>query len=282
MNRIRVVLMGAGLGLLAPLSGQTHFNPDADGDHMIGMQDILVIIGQYGSYDLDEDNIFGAFDGCPDQAGTWENGGCPPQPCEPVMFDGYTYNVVELDGVCWFAENLRSTHYANGEEIAEGNVGSGTWEAVSADGVWCDFNLDPVWSETYGLLYSGFAVLDERGVCPGGWHVPSDLEWMGLEGLIGMDAAEIGGTAYRGSAAAALKDVELWNGTDDWDWSGLPAGFRSTTGAFLAGGSAGGWWTASDIVGSEAWFRSMHTNNAGIQRTTFGLSAALSVRCVKN
>ena len=280
---LMLVMMGAAIWS-GPLSGQTQstpWQPDADGDHMIGMQDLLKVIAVYGAVDADFDNAYGADDACPEVAGPID--GCPePSGCEPLYFDGYTYGVVEVSGDCWFAENLRTLHYANGEPIVEANVGSGVWGDYGAEGAWCDFNLDGEWSTTYGRLYNGAAVLDERGLCPTGWHVPSDLEWMGLEAAAGMNESELGATAYRGNKAYVLKDSLAWNGTDSLAWRGMPGGFRSTTGAFLAGGSAGGWWTGSDIVGSEAWFRSMHTNNEGVQRNVFGLHAALSVRCLKN
>jgi len=255
------------------------WQPDTDGDHQIGMQDLLKVIAVYGAVDEDLDHVYGSDDACPEVAGPVL--GCPaPETCTSVEWDGWTYDVVEVEGQCWFAENLRSTHYSNGDSILEANTGSGVWGNNAGQGVWCHYDLDSTWSEEYGLLYTGDAVLDERGVCPIGWHLPSDLEWMSLEAAIGMSGDEIGATAYRGEHSHVLKDSVLWNGTDDWAWSGLPAGFRSTTGLFLAGGSAGAWWTGSNIVGSEMWFRSMHTNNSGIQRNSFGLLAALSIRCV--
>jgi len=114
-------------------------------------------------------------------------------PCDnlaSVTFDGYTYEVVEIGDQCWFAENLRTEHYANGDAIPA-NLTDGEWEittngavAVYGENEGCEnFSpdgdaCDPTWSlNEYGRLYNWYAVDDCGGLCPTGWHVPSDGEW---------------------------------------------------------------------------------------------------------
>ena len=110
---------------------------------------------------------------------------------DPVGYQGYDYATVLIGEQCWFAENLRSENYANGDAIpsnlsdsewssnTSGGVtvigeGSSTCNNYSPDGDACD----DTWSlNEYGRLYNWYAVDDARGLCPSGWHIPTDEEW---------------------------------------------------------------------------------------------------------
>ena len=93
---------------------------------------------------------------------------------------------------------LKTQLTGNGDPLAS----STTW-AYGADDGECFFvarrrRMREGWSYSqYGRLYSWAAVNDDRGLCPTGWHVPSDSEWMDLEMALGMDAAEATGTGFR-------------------------------------------------------------------------------------
>ena len=110
--------------------------------------------------------------------------------CSSVEFDGYVYTAVEIGDQCWFAENLRTMVYANGDVIPAG-LTDGEWTtttfgatAVYGEGSSDCYNLSPdvdacdeVQSlAEYGRLYNWYAVADARGLCPNGWHVPTDGE----------------------------------------------------------------------------------------------------------
>ena len=75
----------------------------------------------------------------------------------------------------------------------------------------------------YGRLYNWYAVDDARGLCPSGWHVPTDGEWTDLENYISSQG-------YSGTEGTALKSTYGWynggNGTDDFGFSALPGGYR--------------------------------------------------------
>ena len=86
--------------------------------------------------------------------------------------DGNVYQTVQIGDQFWMAENLKVTHYQNGDEIP------------------CNvYNDDPSNAAIYGRLYNWYAVDDERGICPEGWHVPSDdeadSEWQILVDYLG-------------------------------------------------------------------------------------------------
>ena len=99
-----------------------------------------------------------------------------------TLADGNTYNTVLIGTQCWMKENLRTKKYANGTTISQGSLSSS-----SSTAYWYFPNNDSSNMSTYGLLYNWKAVMQNsssssanpsgvQGVCPNGWHVPSDAE----------------------------------------------------------------------------------------------------------
>ena len=164
---------------------------------------------------------------------------------ENVAFDNHTYTTVEINGQCWFAENLRSTSYANGEAIPSSLDDAG-WSTTSngaratfGEGASVCYGPAPsgdACNETfslasYGRLYNWHAVNDIRGLCPTGWHIPSDEDWTTL-----IDAA--GGSLVAGSV---LKSSEEWfnNGVGLAlnGFEAFPGGQRMNAGNFQGAGT---------------------------------------------
>ena len=92
--------------------------------------------------------------------------------------DGNTYKTVTIGEQTWFAENLRATHFRNGDPILH-VTGNYEWFEAGRDGIpaWRYYNDDPSTAEKYGKLYNGFAVSDPRGLAPEGWRLPGDADW---------------------------------------------------------------------------------------------------------
>ena len=164
---------------------------------------------------------------------------------ENVAFDNHTYTTVEINGQCWFAENLRSTSYANGEAIPSSLDDAG-WSTTSngaratfGEGASVCYGPAPsgdACNETfslasYGRLYNWHAVNDIRGLCPTGWHIPSDEDWTTL-----IDA--LGGSLVAGSV---LKSSEEWfnNGVGLAlnGFEAFPGGQRMNAGNFQGAGT---------------------------------------------
>ena len=117
---------------------------------------------------------------------------------DPVSYQGYDYATVLIGEQCWFAENLRSENYENGDAIPE-DLSDSEWQnttsgavAVYGEDAGCnDYSpdidaCDPAQSlNEYGRLYNWYAVDDARGLCPSGWHVPTDGEWTVLTDHLG-------------------------------------------------------------------------------------------------
>ena len=187
--------------------------------------------------------------------------------CSSIEFDGYTYSVVEIGDQCWFAENLRTTAYANGDSIPTGltdsewttttagatavyGEGSSSCDSFSPDIDACD---EAQSLAEYGRLYNWYAVDDARGLCPTGWHVPTDEEWTELEGYIssqGFDGSE--GTALRSTTGwnvvfpEAFPEGTNFNGSDNFGFSALPSGARTSfDGTYNLAGLGAYFWTST-------------------------------------
>ena len=220
-----------------------------------------------------------------------------------VTFDGYDYATVLIGEQCWFAENLRTEHYANGDAIpanlTDGEWGSTTSGAVAVYGedVGCDNYspdgnaCDPSWSlNEYGRLYNWYAVEDERGLCPSGWHVPTDGEGMTLEMELGMTEEQANSMGGRGTQGTQLKTSYGWqstgcgttgNGTNSSGFSGLPGGFRQTSGNFSYAGANGYWWSSSPS-GSYALSRGLTNDYPEVARSNGNRRSGFSVRCLRD
>ena len=130
--------------------------------------------------------------------------------CTSMEYDGYTYDLVAIGDQCWFAENLRNEHYANGDAIS-GNLSGNDWISASyGEGAQTIYGegISEVGSGSedeaanlaaYGRLYNWYAVDDARGLCPSGWHVPSDAEWMTLEMELYMTESAANSVGWRGT-----------------------------------------------------------------------------------
>ena len=221
---------------------------------------------------------------------------------DPVSYQGYDYVTVLIGDQCWFAENLRSENYENGDAIPA-NLSDSEWSsttsgalAVYGEDAGCsnyspDIDAcDPAQSlNEYGRLYNWYAVADARGLCPSGWHVPTDGEWMTMEMALGMSDAEANDTGFRGTdQGAQMKTDYGWyngaNGTNSSGFSGLPGGFRNSDGYFDLAGANGKWWSSSPN-GSSAWYRGLQDYNEDVYRNhepNFSLRYGFSVRCVRD
>ena len=230
---------------------------------------------------------------------------------DPISYQGYDYATVLIGDQCWFAENLRSESYRDGSSIhtllhtqdsaftagAYTNYGAGEIDCSSEGPAGED--CDEEWSlENYGRLYNWYAVNDGRSLCPVGWSVPEDSDWLNLETFLGMDSIELYLVAdYRGmNQGTQMKSTYGWanggNGTNSSGFAGLPGGvispFDSTNVppggvvGFDAAGSLGVFWCRTGFSDSDAWIRTLREDRDGVWRNHVGKFYGLSVRCIKD
>jgi uncharacterized protein (TIGR02145 family) len=206
-----------------------------------------------------------------------------------LYYDRY-YSLTEIGGQCWFAENLATDKYSNGDNIPTGLINT-QWLSTTA-GAYAVYNNDMANDAIYGKLYNWYTTVDTRGVCPTGWHVPSDCEWMFLEGTLGLSTAEQQMFGYRGSVEGGmLKKMSGWStpnvgASDLFGFGVIGAGVRWDEGGGIYGGvgEQAMFWSTTLFDGNYAWNRQLSNQLSKMYRyhVSYGLRSGFSIRCVKN
>jgi uncharacterized protein (TIGR02145 family) len=203
--------------------------------------------------------------------------------------DGNIYDTVVIGTQTWMKQNLKVSKYRNGDPIPT-NLNNIAWSNPS--GAYSIYNNTVSNDSIYGKLYNWYTVADPRGLCPLGWHVPSDGEWHTLETALGMQAAELNNMGARGSAqnvGGQMKSLSpLWlspntGATNSSGFSGLPGGYRSYDGPYSVIGNLGYWWSSSQYFpATVAWYRVLLYANDDVFRNYNDKSFGYSVRCVRD
>ena len=136
------------------------------------------------------------------------------------------------------------------------------------------------------LQYNWYAVDDAQGLCPSGWHVPTDGEFMTLEMELGMSESQANQEVWRGTdqgtqMKSSAEDSPSWNGTNTSSFSGLAGGSRDANSDFSNEGSLGYFWSAS-ATETGAWGRELDGDRAEVGRSNLYGGYGFSVRCVRD
>ncbi|MBN1338601.1 MAG: hypothetical protein JXA03_04720, partial [Bacteroidales bacterium] len=204
--------------------------------------------------------------------------------------DGQSYNTVLIGNQCWMAENM--------------NIGSykpGSYELTDNGYIerYC-YGDNPANCDTYGGLYQWEEAMHyvplpgAKGICPQGWHIPTDYEWKVLEGTVDtqfpVGDPEWDNTGWRGfDAGGNLKET----GTSHWSspntgatnssgFTALPAGYRDISASFGEVSITTTWWSSVLLDDDNGWRRRVRYNNQQITRNTSDNGYGFSVRCLKN
>jgi uncharacterized protein (TIGR02145 family) len=255
---------------LTPLVCPEAGNVDQSTDGLITMGDLTVLI----------DHLFISLAPLPECSGS-----CPPTVTD---IDGNVYQTIRIGDQCWMMENLKVTHYRNGEDVP--NVANNAdWEGLST-GAYCEYNNDVYNVATYGRLYNWYAVNDSRNIAPAGWHVPSDAEWRQLEMYLGMSQAQADAMGLRGTdEGGKLKEVGTvhWTSpntgaTNQSGFTALPGGYRHYDGTYPNMGSTAVFWSSTEDTGYSAWYRALHSSSSQVSRALIDEHYGFSVRCVRD
>ena len=206
--------------------------------------------------------------------------------------DGQTYKTVKIGEQWWMAENLN---------YAYTGVPFKVYDFASDSTSWC-YDNDAANCAKYGRLYTWAAAMDSvgtwstngmgcgyyrecsptnpvRGICPEGWHLPDITEWNAL-----FDA--VGGKA---TAGIMLKSTEGWNdyygsgnGSDNFGFSALPAGYRNTDGNYYYEGNYTYFWCSTENFSNYAYSMNLRYYNDDAYLYDYYKSYGFSVRCVKD
>ena len=207
-----------------------------------------------------------------------------PFPCGTGLLsdaDNNTYNTVQIGTQCWTRSNLKVSKYRNGDNIPTG-LSNSAWQGTTS-GAYAIYNNEPVNDGLYGKLYNHYAVTDSRGLCPTGWHVPSDEEWTTLENFLG--GSSVAGGKLKSTAMQPTPGG--WNSpntgaTNSSGFTALPGGLRFNDGVFYYLTDDGYWWSSSVSSASTAWYRNLLFYNSFIYRNLYSRTYGFSVRCCRD
>lgn len=171
--------------------------------------------------------------------------------------DGNVYQTAKIGNQWWMVENLKTTHYRNGDAIPDVTDGS-AWGNLTS-GARSESDLADALKHV-GLLYNYYAVSDSRNLAPSGWHVPTDAEWKELEMHLGMSQAEADADDFRGTDEGkklrAAGGFHAWGSIDNTanasGFTALPGGVRGLDGSFDY--DSAWFWTSTEAENS-AWIR---------------------------
>ena len=198
--------------------------------------------------------------------------------------DGDSYSTVQIGNQLWMAENLKVTHYNNGDKIPT-DYSNDEWLNLST-GAYAVYNDDPSNAETYGNLYNWYSVDDERGICPAGWHVPTEEEYTSLTDYLG--GTSVAGGKMKECTEGSCPESEYWyspnaGATNESGFTGLPGGHRNNVeGDYHWIGYNAYLWSSTDYNNYATWYRRLYNMNSEIERALFYKSYGLSVRCIKD
>ena len=213
-------------------------------------------------------------------------------PC--TDYDNHNYPTVQIGSQVWMAENLKTMHYTDGTSLIDGDDPSTGWLSDFTK-YFVTYNSDVIYVKTYGLLYTWTAAMNGlassnsipsgvQGVCPSGWHLPSNGEWQ-------LVISYLGGEGVAGEKMKTTGTIETYDGlwhipntdaTNQSGFSALPGGYRSYFYNDL-GFRAAFWTSNTDIINSfpvSYWL--YWGSNEVLPSNCCNESHAFSVRCIKD
>lgn len=200
----------------------------------------------------------------------------PSTPGQVTDIDGNSYKVVQIGSQTWMAENLKTTKYSNGEAI-ENVVSDMDWANITIGG-FSAYDNNPTLANSHGLLYNWAAVVDGRGICPQGWHVPSKEE---LETLI----AEVQSAGIR---TGSLKNQQGWNtpnveAKNQFGFNVSGSGKRwFKDGAYQFFNEGAYYWLSSSSGAARSYYFAFSFDSPELRMATFFQNDGFSCRCIKD
>jgi uncharacterized protein (TIGR02145 family) len=207
--------------------------------------------------------------------------------------DSNYYSVVTIGTQNWMAENLKTTHYSDGNPIP-GITSENNWSALSSKGpAYCWYNNDSTtYAHTYGALYNWPAAMNSapsstanpsgvQGICPTGWHLPSDTEWKVLTDYLGGMSVAGGKLKETGKTHWASPNT---GATNESGFTALPGGACDQNGQFIYFSEYTAWWTATEYNTNNSWGRGVYNLDKTVYRMDNGGSKriGISIRCIKD
>lgn len=191
--------------------------------------------------------------------------------------DGNVYNTVIIGNQCWMRENLKTTHYRNGEVIPTG-FNNSDWFHLSI-GAYSVYDNNDSNADTNGYLYNWSSVDDSRNIAPEGWHIPTDDEWQTLVDYLGGNNVAGGKLKEAGTVHWGWQNVEA---TNESGFTALPAGNRWADTGYRYMGQRAYFWTSTEYLNDYAWGRYLLYDTPTVTPHYYYPNPGFSIRCVKD
>jgi uncharacterized protein (TIGR02145 family) len=199
---------------------------------------------------------------------------------------GNSYRTVMIGNQIWMADNLKTTMYSNGG-LVEFPLTNTEW-ANNITGAYAWLKNDEAVGSIYGGLYNWHAVNNPAGLCPAGWHVASDDDWIEMEIYLGMDsiqAREYGGRYSEIGGKLKQSGLETWQSpnsgaTNETRFTALPGDMRYSDGSSYDPGWDAYFWTSTTNEWETPYCRNLRSNNVYIYRYDMDKKNGMSVRCI--
>ena len=232
-----------------------------------------------------------SFGECPDYLADNDGDGIFDEVLDPCLgqtqytYNGHSYDLLVLEGRCWFKDNLRTLHNRGGEPISE-VTDHGEWNGLT-DAAWCAYDNDTALVDTYGLLYNGYAAsadvgvlnLPEKALCPPFWSPPTQDEWQALIDTLGGNAVAGGALKEAGTAHWSAPNTDASNLTG---FTALPGGERPIgTNDFDGLGERAIFWSKGNTIEALAYTQNILHTSGSITSIQHDLNRGHSVRCVR-
>lgn len=219
--------------------------------------------------------------------------------------DGKTYKTIEIGNQVWMAENLAFLP----EVTFEDEWGSNTEQQYAVYGYTPGSGNETVEGakqsdnyKTYGVLYNWSAAMANnqsstenssgvKGICPSGWHLPSDEEWKELEMTLGMTQDQVDSLGWRGKnkniSSKMASNASLWNEATTIvnnpyfgksGFTALPGGRVNFLGFFEEEGSYAYWWSSTENQNNFAFFRGIYYASGSVLRNSQGKDLGVCIR----
>ena len=191
--------------------------------------------------------------------------------------DGNTYNTVQIGTQTWMKENLKTTKYNDGSAI-ENVTDIAVWNSKTT-GTYCWYNNNITNKDVYGALYNYYAVVDNRNLCPSGWHIPKNIEWLALSNYFGGEKI----------AGGKLKEIgtQYWNtpntGADNSSgFTAQPGGQLYTIEGFTGKGDNAFFWSSTQYDTKYVYLMYLDAYSTSFVSTYDEKIQGFSVRCLKD
>jgi uncharacterized protein (TIGR02145 family) len=196
---------------------------------------------------------------------------CPGMPA--VTYMGQTYNTVQIGSQCWFRENLNVGTRIDGIQeqtdngIIEKYCYNDSTENCAIYGGLYQWNEMMQYSTTPGV----------QGICPTGWHLPTDAEWTTLTNYLGGESVAGGKMKETGTAHWLSPNTGATNSSG---FTALPGGYRLYDGNFYGLTTGAYFWSSTEYSSTDAWDRNLYCNYENVNRGSYGKTIGFSARCV--